>query len=169
MNVKGRPSLERRLTYLWSFELLAAGLFTLYLGLTWEEAHLGARTLVGLGLADFLLIQGSLYWYAKLRSIRRRPWLSNVAFHALFRTFRALDLALLAAAGAWLVFEGLTAPRFTRDLGLGCAFGLLAGLEYVNYFHYQLMYDTVGDLKFLRTHRRLKASLLGRDMAKGHL
>ena len=38
-------------------------------------------------------------------------------------------------------------------------------LEHINYYHYQLMHDTVRDLAYLWQHRRLRRSPLTRDLA----
>jgi hypothetical protein len=46
----------------------------------------------------------------------------------------------------------------------GLAFYALAWLEYVNYFHRQLAYDTVADLRRLRRTRRWRRSPLARDL-----
>lgn len=51
---------------------------------------------------------------------------------------------------------------------LGWTPALLAGavLEQINYFHYQLMYDTRAAVAYLLRHRRLRKAALGIDIAR---
>ena len=42
---------------------------------------------------------------------------------------------------------------------------LFAGLEHINYYHRQLMYDNAQDLQWLLRHRRLRRAHLAEDLA----
>jgi hypothetical protein len=122
-----------------------------------------ALRLPGLLLVSFLLLQGTLYWHLKLRSVRDRTALPGW-FCPVFRALRASSVAgiALAAAGAGVLWRaGVGGPA-----DLGWAAGLLgfAGLEHVNYYHRQLMHDTAADWRYLRRHRRLRRAPLAVDL-----
>jgi hypothetical protein len=121
-----------------------------------------------LALVSFLLVQGALYWHVKLRGTRRRAplpgWFCG-AFRAL-RTSSRLGLALVLGTGvvSWL----RRADRGGTVEDLAWAAGLLAfaALEYVNYYHRQLMHDSAADWRYLRRHRRLRPAPLATDLAR---
>lgn len=163
-----RQRLNHRLTYLWTFELLAAGLFTLLVILSWRRAELGLLTAVSLVLVVFMLVHGSLYWYAKRRAISRRPLLSDRAFVRLFRLCRLTSLVGLALGGLTLVAVLLRGTS-RSDLWVGLGLWGLAALEFVNYYVRQLMYDTPAELRWLLRSGRLKVAPLRRDLAAGRL
>lgn len=101
--------------------------------------------LVGFGLFALLLVQGAAYWAAKTRQLRahaRHP----EGLRAL-RAARAVDPGLLAAGLLFTGFAVAAGPGWASWPGFG--FAAFAVLEYVNYFHVQLMHDTAADLKRL--------------------
>ena len=72
------------------------------------------------------------------------------------RSLAVLELINIALIG-WFVFFALDAPRTLANL---------AAAEYINYFHWQLMYDNRADLRRLfRTGRAARAHL-GRDLKR---
>jgi hypothetical protein len=166
MSMTARDRVQSRLTYLWRLELIGIAVWSILVWLWWDRARLSAATLVGLGLVVLLLTQGSFYWYVKLRAIRRRPLLSDRVFILLFRLFRATDEIMLVASGlvglAWIAGRlGSLGP----DLTIGIGLWTLAVLEYVNYFHWQLLYDSLAEIRWVLGNRRLKVSSLARDLA----
>ncbi len=54
---------------------------------------------------------------------------------------------------------------FKMTLWSGLLF-LFAFLEFINYYYYQLSHDSKNDLRYLLQHKRLRHSLLYRDMKK---
>jgi hypothetical protein len=164
------------LTYLWTFELIGAAAWTALTLMWWSRAGVRLPSAIGLALVLFLLAQGVVYWYAKLRAVRRRPWLSDRRRRTVFRALRTVDRVALAAtlvAGVvWAVVLGVTTAS-AGDAGLfrwldllfAGALWTLALLEYVNYFHWQLMYDSPTEMRWLVRHRRWKRSWLSRDLA----
>ncbi|GGR79427.1 hypothetical protein GCM10010169_24510 [Micromonospora fulviviridis] len=120
-----------------------------------------ATNLVGFGLFALLLIEGAAYWVAKLHqmSVRRR----HIPALAAFRAARIVNPLLLAAGLVATGSGAATDPGRTSWPGL--AFALFAVLEHVNYFHVQLMHDTLADLRRLRSVG-LRVSHLARDIAR---
>jgi len=114
----------------------------------------------GLLLVSYLLLQGALYWHFKLRDVQLRCGFPAV-FGTLFRTFRWSNPVLLAACAAF------AASRAPQGADLAWIAGLLgfALLEHVNYYHWQLMYDTPGAWAALRRNRRLRRAALATDLA----
>ncbi|WP_067168519.1 hypothetical protein [Microtetraspora niveoalba] len=119
-----------------------------------------APNLVGFALVAALLVQGALYWAAKLRQLRERGALPGVRA---FQIARATDVPVLVAG---LTFTGCAvAADPGRGSWPGLLFALFAVLEYVNYFHVQLMHDTAADLRRLLTTGP-RRSHLARDLAR---
>jgi hypothetical protein len=121
---------------------------------------LTAANMVGFAMFAGLLVVGAGYWLAKLRQISA-PGVPLPGAGA-FAVARIASALLLAAGLLFLVGRVVAAPGAGSWPGLG--FGLFAVLEYVNYFHVQLMYDTSDDLHYLRSHG-LRRAHLARDLS----
>jgi len=168
MHVQSR--VERRLIYLWTFELLGAALWSLLVWLYWNRVGVSLPTAISLGLVIMLLGQGSIYWYAKLQEIRRRPLISKRALVRLFTYFRVANQVILTATGVGgLVWVFLLSDSFGHQAVVAFGLWTLAVLEYVNYFHWQLMYDSPSELQWLHRNRRLKLAQLARELSAGRL
>lgn len=111
-----------------------------------------------------ILLQGTLYWHLKLGQVAHdRPlpaW-----FRPLFCAFKWSNLAGIGALLAGLALldrQAFSAADFRWTVAL------LAGavLEQVNYYHYQLMYDTREAFAYVRRNRRLRKAALGIDMLR---
>ncbi|MDO9355976.1 MAG: hypothetical protein Q7T55_19920, partial [Solirubrobacteraceae bacterium] len=120
--------------------------------------------IVALGAVSYLLMQGALYWHLKLRALDDGNTLP-VWFGKLFRTFKLSNQCVLAAAGAAFGAQiGIHGWRTTYAWPLGLL--AFAMLEHINYYHYQLMYDTGNALQYLVRHRRLRRAALGTDLQR---
>ncbi|MFG2010227.1 hypothetical protein ACGFNF_14260 [Micromonospora sp. NPDC048868] len=118
-----------------------------------------AANLAGFGAFAALLVVGAAYWALKLRQLRRgEPRLPGRRH---FVTARVALPILLAAVIAACAVAAAQAPGAGSYPGL--AFGLFAVLEYVNYFHVQLMHDNRADLRRLLTVG-FRRSHLARDL-----
>jgi hypothetical protein len=117
--------------------------------------------LVGFGLFVLLLVQGAAYWAGKWRQMRTRA--RHLAGDRAFRVARAVDPVLLAAGLLVTGFAVARGPGWGNVPGFG--FAVFAVLEYVNYFHVQLMHDTAADLRRL-WRVGLRPSHLARDLAR---
>ncbi|MEV7230068.1 hypothetical protein AB0M79_24085 [Polymorphospora sp. NPDC051019] len=153
-----RAAIERRLRSLAVFEAanipLQAVIWFGVLGLPGSAANLA-----GFALFVLLLAEGTAYWAAKLRQLRRAGRrLPGLAF---FRVVRVVNVPLLAAGLALAGYAVATDPGRASWPGLG--FAVFAVLEHVNYFHLQLMHDTVADWRRLR-RGGLHRSHLARDL-----
>jgi hypothetical protein len=119
-----------------------------------------AANVGGFALFALVLLEGAGYWWAKLRRITVAGRLLPAA--GVFAAARVANVLVLIVGLLFGVWAVITAPGTGSWPGLG--FAIFAALEHVNYFHVQLMYDNVEDLRYLRTHG-LRRAHLGRDLA----
>lgn len=112
--------------------------------------------LVGFGLVLLLLIQGSAYWLAKSRQVEQRR--SQLPGAGTFRLLRWVNLVALIAGLAVMIPATARAPNL--DGWPGLAFWLFAVLEYLNYFHVQLVPTPS------RGERLPRVSSLARDLRR---
>jgi len=156
-----------RLRYLRSREALATVVLPVMMVWSWwaKEADVAwpLRT-AALALVAWVLAQGTLYWHLKLRAIEGDGALPSW-FHRLYRGFKWSNLIAIGAMLAMLLLADRDA---LTNADLGWTLALLAGavLEQINYFHYQLMYDTRAAVAYLLRHRRLRKAALGIDIAR---
>lgn len=113
---------------------------------------------VGFGLFALLLLEGAGYWLAKLQQITNSGSLPG---HRAFRIARIANVPPLLGGIGYLTWAVTADPGTANVPGLG--FALFALLEYINYFHTQLMYDTAQDLRHLFRHG-LRPAHLARDL-----
>lgn len=120
-----------------------------------------APNAVGFVLFAVLLVQGGAYWAAKLRQVRLRA--EAPAGLVVYRWLRLVNVPVLAAGAAY------TGHAVTVDPGRaavpGMVFLVVAVLEYVNYFHVQLMHDNRADVRRLR-RLGFRKSHLARDLTR---
>ncbi|MFI0453506.1 hypothetical protein [Actinomadura sp. 6N118] len=159
MNDRFRSRIRRRLRSLAWLELLNVPLqAVVWFGVV--GLPMTAANMVGFTLFAVLLVVGAGYWLAKLRQISAPG--APLPGAEIFAVARGASLLLLAAGLLFIAGKVVAAPGAGSWAGL--VFGLVAVLEYVNYFHVQLMYDTVEDLRYLRSHG-LRRAHLARDLA----
>jgi hypothetical protein len=159
-------TLSIRLKYLHSREALATVVLPAVIVWSWWHKESEVEWLMrgaALALLTWILVQGTLYWYLKLRSLEGRQPLPSW-FHSVFRTFKWTNLVAIGAMLAVLGIERHTIARV--DLGWSAI--LLAGalLEQINYYHYQLMYDTRASIGHLLRNRRLRKAALHIDLER---
>jgi hypothetical protein len=160
-------TLTNRLRYLRSREALAAVVLPAVIVWKWwgngGEIAWGMR-IATLGLLVFILVQGTLYWHLKLRAITGQAALPA----NFYRVFHGFKWANLIAIVSMLVVLLLLPPTSLSDADMQWSIGLLLGavLEQINYYHYQLMYDTRAAFDHLRRHGRLRKAALGIDIAR---
>lgn len=116
-----------------------------------------APNVVGFALFAVLLVEGAAYWLTKLHTFA-------LPLPGAFAVARVANVPVLIAG---LLFTGWAVVD-TPGTGSwpGLVFAVVAALEYVNYFHTQLMYDTAADLRHLRAHGPRRAHL-ARDLMMG--
>lgn len=161
--VRGRA--VRRLRTLWALEALNAVLVPgvgVYLVAS-ASRGVGLPTAAGGVLCALWLVQGAAYWRIKQLQVQGRARSAPLPGWRAFALLRRTGPALLAVGAAcWAAPWALGAAGV--DVAVGATLWLLAVLEHVNYFHYQLMHDTRSDWRRLRRTRRLRRSFLSLDL-----
>lgn len=124
-----------------------------------------AANAVGFCLFSLLLVQGAVYWFAKLSTVDV-PGRRQLPGASAFALTRVVNVPLLAAGVLFTGWAVLDQPG--RGSLAGVCFALFAVLEHVNYFHCQLMYDTREDWRQLRRNGPRRAHL-ARDLDRTRL
>lgn len=160
-------TLSIRLKYLRSREALAVVLLPAVIVWRWSDRGgdiAWSMRIAALALVAYILVQGTLYWHLKLRSLEdQKPLPSN--FRALFLGFKWSNLIAIAIL---LIVLLLVDRNAVSEADIGWTAGLLAGavLEQINYYNYQLMYDTRASFGHLLRNRRLRKAALGIDIVR---
>lgn len=168
-NVSGRDRLIKRLRYLWTGELFASFFLP---AMALLIAHMLQRSMrlfavYSIGLVTWILWQGAAYWWLKLQAVKTDSDIEDKHLHW-FAVLKGINWVLIGVLPVLLVIKGRAGTVFSSklDLTAGLAFYILAVLEQVNYYHYQLMYDYRSDWRFLVQERRLKRSSLDRALER---
>lgn len=160
-------ALQDRLKYMRWVEAASAFVLPLLFWNNWYQrsGHFAWELrIASLAVVSYILLQGALYWHLKIRSIDARVPLA-AWFWPLFKGFKWSNVVAMLAVLAGLIAGSLgSASR----VDLAWAWGLLAFalLEHINYYHYQLMYDTRAIFASLRQNGRLRRAALGVDLAR---
>ncbi len=125
------------------------------------DAAVSAANLAGFALFGLHLVVGASYWLAKGRQLRAH--LPGVPGIGVFRRVRLGCEAGLVVALVAIGVGVITADSWSAWLPGALLWGM-AVAEYVNYFHWQLMYDNRADLGRLRRTGRLQRSHLHTDL-----
>lgn len=160
--------LTKKLFNLFSGELAATIMFaTVWLMFLtsheWTKPYLTSFTpLFAFLLLEFLLLQGSFYWYLKWRQARRRDF-SNLPEYQLklFRGLKRVNLFLLGVGFVLVIYELISYPK---EMYWFLFLYLFALAEYINYYHVRLSYQTMGEMKEFKRHRRFRRSKLAEEL-----
>lgn len=161
-----KKKLQKRLCYLWTFELINAFIiFPLLYHKLSQTFDLGWFSLASLIVVCAILVIGASFWFLKERALSVGKPVNRPRVRRFYRGTKAILLAPLLALPALFAVRAF-GPEHTplSDLIVGGAFAIMAILEYVNYYHVQLSYDNRADLEYLLTHRRLKRATMVRDL-----
>ena len=169
MSTSTEKMLIKRLRYLWTWELFdsfflpAIAVFTARI----VRRPLGVVSICAMALVAWLLWQGAAYWWLKLQAIRTH---SDIAPRYLgwFSAFKKVNWILIGLLPLFVLARLLGGAAFSSgpDVIVSLGFYVLAVLEQINYYHYQLIYDTAADWRYLKTHKKLKPSKLSQDLEK---
>lgn len=164
--------IENRLKYLYSGELIAVICFViLSLLINHNYPDLKLYSLFSFWTAflllEFLLLQGSMYWYIKFKRFRNeKTYITPANVVRRLIKLRKLNLLLIAIPLLAFIYDFFRLQPLLPVGGLLIALFiyLFAILEYVNYFYMQLSYDNIADLLYLKRHKSLKQASIKRDI-----
>ncbi|CAK8581456.1 hypothetical protein [Priestia megaterium] len=162
---------KRKLFGLWTGELTSALLFAaLWVGYLNGFSHLAFYLTTFSGvyafiILEFILFQGSLYWFMKWRRVRRKED-SHLpsSYIQLFLLFKKMNKILLVIGLGVFVYHcinyGLKGLVFF--LGLYA----FAWIEYINYYVIRLSYQSPSEIKEFFEQKGFKRSILAREIDK---
>jgi hypothetical protein len=154
-----RQRLIRRLRFLWTFELLnAVVIFPGLILALWQRFQIGGFTVYTTAVVCGLLLVGAAFWHRMYWDVLRGTR-TLVRPGPLFRVLNSLFGALVLSIPVVLLWMDAIHPD---DRLVGAAMGVLALLEYLNYFYVQLSYDNQADVRYLLRQRRLKRGIIAR-------
>lgn len=114
-------------------------------------------------LMSYILLQGAFYWHLKLQTVAQHQPLPAF-FQWLYQIFKYSNVIGMGAVLALITHRSAAAT--TEDLWwAGCVLALVAA-EQINYYHYQLMYDTRAAFAYLRRNGRLRQAALALDLKR---
>jgi hypothetical protein len=152
--------------YLRNAEAFCAFFLPLIFWLDWrrsEEAVAWDLRIAATVLMSYILLQGALYWGLKLKVFSEHRPLPEY-FQKLYTSFKYSNV--IAIGAVVLLIASRSQAVTTEDLGwAGCVLALVIA-EQINYYHYQLMYDTRGAFAYLRRHGRLREAALALDLKR---
>ncbi|MFW6097563.1 MAG: hypothetical protein ACOC9Z_05785 [Chloroflexota bacterium] len=162
-----KEKLAKRYRYLWTGELAAILLFLFllffYASREGQWFNWILRT-YSVFVVVIILAQSVPWWRWKLRLLQegRRDMPSHIVSR--YARLRGLNWLLIAGFVLAVLAKGLfvDAAIFGPDLWYGLLFLGGAVLEQINYYYYQLMYDSVYDLNHLRSERRLRRGTIAK-------
>lgn len=165
--------LEKRLTHLYSGELTS---MILFIALSYMVNHfypdLKLYSLYSFWLSfiflEILLLQGTIYWYAKLKRLKIENssvtpiYIVKFLYHLKKLNFLIMILAIFA-----FIFDIIGSSSISMaGLSISLFIYVFAILEFINYFYIQLSHDNASDIKNLLRSKRLKKSSLNKDFKR---
>lgn len=166
--------LEKRLSSLYTGESFAIVMFVILsylLNIFYPELRLYSlySFWVSFFLLEFLLLQGTVYWYVKWKRLKRENT-SRTPVHVV-RKLKSLEKINIGLIIVSLAMFGIDFLKWYPSLPLGglsiaVFIYVFAVLEYINYFYVQLSYDNFSDIKNLLKSKRLKQSCISKDFRR---
>ena len=164
-------ALARRYRSLWIGEAVSIFLFTfLYLRFALADGQWSNWIVRGYSLfvVVVILLQGTLWWVWKLRVLQAGEREVPARVLRWFRRCKWLNWLLIGLFPVVLFLKWWLTDELwsSSDAWFGTLFICGALLEQINYYYYQLMYDSRYDWQWLRTHRRLRRGNIGKALAQ---
>ncbi|MCU6604139.1 general stress protein [Peribacillus frigoritolerans] len=117
-------------------------------------------------LLEFILLQVTIYWYKKWNRLRKENTsITPIQTVKQLRRFKKINIILITISILAFAIDFSKWYPSLPVLGLSIAgfICIFAVLEYINYFHIQLSYDNISDIKYLLKTKRLKQACISKD------
>ncbi|MFK2825327.1 general stress protein [Bacillus sp. B190/17] len=169
-----KKKLEKRLTYLYSGELISVILF-IFVSYLLNRAYPSLQLYslysfwVSFLFLEFLLLQGTIYWYLKLQRLRiENTSISPIRIVRQLQYFKKLNMVLIIVSIIVFAVDFVKwYPSFPLGgLSIAGFVYIFAVLEYINYFYVQLSYDNISDIKYLLKTKKLKRACISKDFKR---
>jgi len=120
----------------------------------------------GMLICILILFQGQKYWKLKLWRLEKKSFsqTENLRF---FRKAKRINLILIAGIPIVLAVQFLIVDWSMADSKIifwSFLANIFAILEYINYYHIQLMVDNPSDLNYILRNKKLKTASLAKDL-----
>lgn len=124
----------------------------------------------GLLVCTFILHQGQHYWKLKLYRLTDIHFEQKESL-ALFKNYRTTNRFLIFLMPIVLLSQHyfLKWTITSENLVWGILANAFSILEYINYYHVQLMMDNKSDLKYLFNNKKLKKASLAKDLKENQI
>jgi hypothetical protein len=156
-----KQTLIDRFKYLWTWELINAFIMFAALVLIMSlNIRIGFPTLLATASVGVLLVAGAAFAYLKYRDLKAGT--HRIRNYAMTLNLLRWLFPVLLAGVLGLIYAQSGFER-SPEMWLWVPLYVLAVLEYINYFHVQLMYDNPGDVQHLAKHRKPKRGLIPRE------
>ncbi|WMX53821.1 hypothetical protein [Peribacillus sp. R9-11] len=115
-------------------------------------------------LLEFILLQGSIYWYLKWRKVKDNKSynLSDSQLY-IFLWLRRINVFLLCLG--FIIFLKNTNYSPINFNGFYLFLYCFALIEYINYYHLRLSYQTPQEIKEFLRQKGLRRSILARELS----
>jgi len=160
-----QKKVQKRLFHLYTGELAATVMFAfvwLYYLQRFEWAALSFSTGYAFVLLEFILLQGSYYWFLKHQQVKRGTIsLLPARKLRLFRALKYSNTVLIGIGGIVLIVELMSfKPSFYFFLFLY----VFAIGEHINYYYIRLSYQTKEEIEDWLNNKKLRRSRLSREL-----
>ncbi|WP_099361541.1 hypothetical protein [Fredinandcohnia onubensis] len=160
---------QKKLFGLWTGELSAAILFPvlwlLYIPtFEWSAHYLTTFPhIFAFCILEYILFQGSYYWYLKWRRVRQGKSSSLPdSYLSRFRFFKRSNFVLLVVGLPFLVYQA----TFSKGLYWYLFLYGFAIIEHINYYHIRLSYMSIDEIKEFIRQKGVRRSILARELEK---
>ncbi|MGE7883817.1 general stress protein [Bacillus sp. NPDC094077] len=169
-----KRNLEKRLSYLYTGELFSVitFIFTSYLiNYAYPTLHLYSlySFWVSFLLLEFLLLQGTAYWYIKWQRLKKeKTSITPIGIIQYLKMLKKINIGLIITGLIMFIIDFSNwYPQFPLGgLSLTLFIYIFALFEYINYYHIQLSYDNISDIKYLIKSKKLKQSCISKDFQR---
>jgi hypothetical protein len=121
------------------------------------KQSIGINSIIAMLLSGLLLLEGSYFWFKVYQRITTRNLSDSSKIREIFSFLKNVNYILFILTVTVVIIY----PFVSNLDKIGTfLFLILAILEHINYFEFQLMYDSENDKAFLKQFKRLKKSKL---------
>jgi hypothetical protein len=162
----GKENLIKRLKQHYLVEFLNIFLlpFSFCLSCFILNQSIGINSIFTMILNGLLLLEGSYFWFKVYQRIKNRNGSDLSKLRGIFSFLKIVNFALFILTIVVVIIYPFVS---TLDKIGTFFFLILAILEHINYFEFQLMYDSENDKAYLKQFKRLKKSKLKTLLSRG--
>ncbi|MFT4417005.1 hypothetical protein ACLM5H_24385 [Fredinandcohnia humi] len=165
-----KSKVEKKLFYLMTGEFVASVLFAIlwvvYIPLfDWSAEYLTSfPPIYAFFVLEFILLQGSLYWYLKWKRIKKKE-ASHLSLRQLkiFSYFKRVNFLLVGVGLIVLLYQ---VTQYSSGLYWFLFLYGFAAVEHINYYHVRLSYQSIEEIQEFIKQKGLRPSILARELKK---